>query len=409
MTEPRRPVFSTAGSYITEVRRYIAESNIDLDDTYGGVMGAEFCTIDVTEQLLRPEEDSAQPRTFARSHYGKKSHMDNPSPEPRTVAWHDIPQWRQENEYILAGYRHMEANYLQVIKSLSFLHNETWNVYTHLIGAVLLPPYATAILRTISGPQYIDVTRTDFIMFNIFFCSAESCLSSSAVYHLIGSHSHEAEQLWHRRDLLGIVILTVGTFIPGIYYIFYCDPILQKIHWIIVCHSGHLDALSVVVFCGSATAALISIPKFRTLRWRKVRVSAYVALGASALIPLLHGVQVYGLEYMLEHSGMKWYLVELLLYGGGCGIYAVRTLCFPFPSGLSVMREISNLGVQFRIPERIAPGHFDIWFSSHQIFHVSILCAICVNVIALMEAFTACHTLDICYIQSIHQARDTKL
>ncbi|KAG7000383.1 Adiponectin receptor protein 1 [Fusarium oxysporum f. sp. conglutinans] len=368
-----------------------------------------FCTIDVTEQLFRPEEDSAQPRTSARSHYSKKSLMANPSPGPRTVALHDIPGWRRENKYILAGYRHMEADYLQVIKSLSFLHNETCNVYTHLIGAVLLPPYATAILRTISGPQYIDVITTDFIMFNIFFCSAESCLTFSAVYHLIGSHSHEVEQRWHRRDLLGIVILTVGTFIPGIYYIFYCDPILQKIHWIIVCHSGHLDTLSVVVFCGSATAALISIPKFRTLRWRKVRVGAYVALGAFALIPLLHGVQVYGLEYMLEYSGMKWYLVELLLYGGGCGIYAVRTLCFPFPSGLSVMREISDLGVQFRIPERIAPGHFDIWFSSHQIFHVSILCAICANVIALMEAFTACHTLDICYIQSVHQARGTKL
>lgn len=54
-----------------------------------------------------------------------------------------------------------------------------------------------------------------------------------------------------------------------------------------------------------------------------MRVGAYVALGASAFIPLLHGVQVYGLDYMLEYSGMKWYLVELLLYGGGCGLYAV--------------------------------------------------------------------------------------
>lgn len=63
-----------------------------------------------------------------------------------------------------------------------------------------------------------------------------------------------------------------------------------------------------------------------------MRVSAYVALSASAFIPLLHGVQVYGLEYMLKYSGMKWYLVELLLYGGGCGLYAVRTSCFPFPT-----------------------------------------------------------------------------
>ncbi|KAI1016210.1 hypothetical protein LB504_009183 [Fusarium proliferatum] len=314
-----------------------------------------------------------QRRAHPENSNGQKQPMANPSPTARTVTWHDIPEWRRDNNYILAGYRPLEADYLQVVKSLTFLHNETCNVYTHLIGAVLLPLFAITILRTIYGPQYIDVTRTDFIMFSIFFCSAESCLIFSAVYHLIGSHSHEVEQFWHRMDLLGIVIVTVGTFIPGIYYIFNCEPFLQKTHW------------TIVILCGSATAALISIPKFRTLRWRKVRVGAYVALGASAFIPLLHGVRVYGLDYMLEYSGMRWYLVELVLYGGGCCLYA------------------------FRIPERFAPGHFDIWFSSHQIFHVSILCAMYVHTIALIQAFTACHTLDICHIQSAHQARGKSL
>ncbi|KAG5751059.1 hypothetical protein H9Q72_008537 [Fusarium xylarioides] len=248
--------------------------------------------------------------------------MTNPSPTTRTITLHEIPEWRRDNKYILAGYRPLEADYLQVIKSLTFLHNETCNVYTHLIGALLLPLFATTILRTIYGPQYNNVIRTDFIMFSVFFCSAESCLIFSAVYHLIGSHSHEVEQFWHRMDLLGIVIVTVGTFIPGIYYIFNCEPFLQKIHWTIVCHPSHSVTSSAVVLCGSATAALISIPEFRTLRWRKVRVGAYVALGASAFIPLLHGVQVHGLDYMLEYSGMRWYLVELLLYGGGCSLYA---------------------------------------------------------------------------------------
>ena len=74
---------------------------------------------------------------------------------------------------------------------------------------------------------------------------------------------------------------------------------------------------------GSATAALICIPRFRTLRWRTVRVGAYVVLGASAFVPLLHGVQRYGLEYMLQYSGMKWYLLELILYGGGVVLYGV--------------------------------------------------------------------------------------
>lgn len=174
---------------------------------------------------------------------GEKQAMTNPSPTTRTVMLQDIPEWRRDKKYILTGYRPLEADYLQVIKSLTFLHNETCNVYTHLIGAMLLPLFAIAILRTIHRPQYINVTRTDFIIFSVFFYSAKSCLIFSAVYHLIGSHSRQVEQFWHRMDLLGIVIVTVGTFIPGIYYIFNCEPFLQKTHWTIVCYPGHSATL----------------------------------------------------------------------------------------------------------------------------------------------------------------------
>lgn len=58
-------------------------------------------------------------------------------------------------------------------------------------------------------------------------------------------------------------------------------------------------------------------------RWRKVKVGAFVVFGASSFIPLLHGVQRYGLEYMLQYSGMKWYLLELTFYGTGVSLYAV--------------------------------------------------------------------------------------
>ncbi|KAF5643221.1 mPR-like GPCR [Fusarium sp. NRRL 52700] len=272
-------------------------------------------------------DTAKQRRAQPKNPNSVKHLMANLSPTTRTVTQHEIPEWRRDNKYILAGYRPLEADYLQVMKSLTFLHNETCNVYTHLIGAVLLPLFAIAILRTINRLQYFDVIATDFIMFSVFFYSAESCLIFSAVYHLMGSHSREVEQFWHRMDLLGIVIVTVGTFIPGIYYIFNCEPFLQRFHW------------TIVGLCGSATAALISIPRFRTLRWRKVRIGAYVALGASAFIPLLHGVQVYGFDYMLEYSGMRWYLVELLLYGGGCSLYTVRTLYSPCPRPFNVMEE----------------------------------------------------------------------
>lgn len=160
-----------------------------------------------------------------------------PSAEARTVTWHEIPEWQRDNEYILSGYRPEKADYLEILDSLTFLHNDTCNVYTHMIGALLLPLIAIAFMQVLSKPQLVNVSGADYVMFGIFFWCAECCLVFSAAYHLVGPYSHDVEQFWHRMDLLGIVIVTVGTFVPGIYYIFTCEPGLQKFHWAIVSHS----------------------------------------------------------------------------------------------------------------------------------------------------------------------------
>ncbi|KAK3373930.1 hemolysin-III protein [Lasiosphaeria ovina] len=284
----------------------------------------------------------------------------------RTVTRQEVSEWQLDSEYILRGYRPEKADYLELFASLTFLHNETCNVYTHLVGAVLLPLVATVFLRYLGGPQFLKVSSADYAMFGIYFWCAEICLLFSALYHLLQPHSYRAEQIWHAMDLLGIVVVTVGTFASGIYYVFFCEVSLQKLHW------------AIILTTGTATGVLISNPSFRTLRWRRVRVGALVVFGASSFIPLLHGVQRYGLEYMLQYSGMKWYLLELVFYGAGVSLYA------------------------FRIPERLAPGRFDIWGSSHQIFHVAILFAMYTHVTALLQGFTSCHTLDVCQLQGVH-------
>ena len=74
----------------------------------------------------------------------------------------------------------------------------------------------------------------DYIMFSIYFLCAEICLVLSTLYHLMLLYSHYVEQFWHRMDLLGIIIVTVGTFSSGIYYVFFCEVSLQKLHWAIV-------------------------------------------------------------------------------------------------------------------------------------------------------------------------------
>ncbi|MBV5323534.1 hypothetical protein JZU51_02075 [bacterium] len=49
----------------------------------------------------------------------------------------------------------------------------------------------------------------------------------------------------------------------------------------------------------------------------------------------------------------------------------------------------------------MAPGRFDTLGSSHQIFHVAILCATYTHVVGLLQGFTTSQTPDMCQVQSV--------
>lgn len=165
----------------------------------------------------------------------------------QTITWREISDWQFDNRFILNGYR-PAGDCIEVFRSLKFMHNETCNVYTHLVPALVLPFAVPIFLYGLGGrsrPLLLDVTPMDRAMFGVFFCCAEFCLVSSALYHLMRSHSHRVELFWHGIDLLGIVIVTVGTFSSGIYYVFFCEGNLQKLHWSIVSSSKQ----SCFLFC----------------------------------------------------------------------------------------------------------------------------------------------------------------
>lgn len=127
-----------------------------------------------------------------------------------------------------------KQTYVEIFGSLTFIHNETCNIYTHLIGALLLPLVATVSVQYLAGTQFLDVSIMDYAMFGIYFWCVEVCLVLSVFYHLMLAHSPGVEQFWHGMDLFGIVIATVGTISSGIYYVFFCELSLQKLHWAIV-------------------------------------------------------------------------------------------------------------------------------------------------------------------------------
>ena len=94
----------------------------------------------------------------------------------------------------------------------------------------------------------------------------------------------------------------------------------------------------------------------------------FVLMGLSAVFPVLHGVKLYGIEHLQRSIGLNWVVLQGVLYIAGAGLYAAR------------------------VPEKWAPGRFDIWGSSHQIFHVLVLLAAASHLVGLVMAFDYHHS-----------------
>lgn len=119
-----------------------------------------------------------------------------------TVLWSDLPAWLQDNQHIHSGYRPASNSYRKSFASLTHLHNESVNIYTHLVGAVLAflaAVYAYEALR----PRYEQATRQDVRVFACFFGGAVACLGMSAAYHTVANHSERVARIGNRLDYLG--------------------------------------------------------------------------------------------------------------------------------------------------------------------------------------------------------------
>lgn len=300
------------------------------------------------------------------------SKLEHDLEERLTILWHELQEWQRDNHHILSGYRPASNSYRKSwwryvltkslkgliidIASLTYLHNESVNIYTHLIGT-FVSIITSAILYQVLAPRYQGATKEDVFVFGCFFFGAACCLGMSATYHTISNHSLEIAKFGNQLDYLGIVILIWGSFIPSIYYGFRDDVRLTRIYW------------TMITTIGAGTALVTAAPKFRTAEWRPFRAAMFVAMGLSAIFPVIHGLQTFGVDYLNKSIALPWLVTHGVLYIVGAAIYAVR------------------------IPERWAPGRFDIWGNSHQIFHVLVLIAAATHLTGLVKAFDNRHSL----------------
>jgi predicted membrane channel-forming protein YqfA (hemolysin III family) len=145
--------------------------------------------------------------------------------EKALLLWGDLPAWRRDNAFIHSGYSQIRPSYVHSLRSLFNLHNESVNIWSHLLGAIV-SVVSSLYLYCVIRPRYEFATPSDLLVFAFFIGGAVLCFGMSATFHALLNHSQKVARWGNKLDYTGIVVLIVGSFVPALYYGFFCMPAL---------------------------------------------------------------------------------------------------------------------------------------------------------------------------------------
>ncbi|KAL8811281.1 MAG: hypothetical protein Q9200_001916 [Gallowayella weberi] len=225
------------------------------------------------------------------------------------LSYHELQPWQQDNRFIHTHYRPASFSYSRSWKSIAKLHNQSINIWTHLIGALFFALCACWFHSQLAQ-RYNSASQTDIFVFDVFFLGSILCLGFSAAFHTLSNHSAEVEKSWLLFDMIGILCLTTSSFFPGVFYGFYCEPDVVRTYW------------SMIVFLGAVCTALLTVPGFQTVKWKHFRTAMFLAVGLSGVLPMSHAVRLFGVAQANLQMGWSWFVWEAVFYISGAMIYA---------------------------------------------------------------------------------------
>ncbi|KAJ1780714.1 hypothetical protein LPJ59_007210 [Coemansia sp. RSA 2399] len=283
-----------------------------------------------------------------------------PHLERRHLVWSELPEWMRDNKYILSGYRQPTNSFRKCFASWFYVHNETGNIMTHLVGAL---GFAALCLTATQGllAEFPTINWRDVTTLYMFLVGAIGCMGTSAMYHTVTCHSPRVQRACNKCDYVGIVLFIVSSSVAILCYLFYCHPRLRLFY------------LTLVFALGALTVVLVMTPHFGTPEYRPIRVVIFVALGISIVIPAIHAYWLFGWEYILHAIQVPYTVAMGATYILGGTIYGAR------------------------VPERWWPGRFDYWLHSHQIFHVFVVVAAVFHYVGVVRALRWTHTVGLAF------------
>ncbi|KAL0333986.1 UNVERIFIED_CONTAM: Heptahelical transmembrane protein 1 [Sesamum angustifolium] len=274
------------------------------------------------------QTNSTQKKIEGRNGSGGRSCSSYP-----LLSFHQLPDYMKDNEYILDYYRaHWPLK--EALFSLFTWHNETLNVWTHLVGFLLF--LGLTVANVVEVSQVVDFIT---MITGQFPSSAEAYISKNFSLHNLPSLLLPLAQPQptpppcglrrHNRHDNHVLLPSDILRLP-------MHPALAGR----LPHRHHGD--------GDMHHHHLALPALSSGKYRSFRALLFVSMGLFGLIPAVHALV---LNWDDPHRNVT------LAYEG---IMAMSYL-------------IGTVFYITRIPERWRPGWFDLTGHSHQIFHVFVV------------------------------------
>eukprot|EP00736_Rhodelphis_marinus_P005841 Rmarinus@m.29315 len=244
------------------------------------------------------------------------------------------PKWLRSLD-IHHGYR-VNHSVSQCITSLFSLHNETVNVWSHLVPGIVF--IYLGVYEAHSAFWELENHKfRDAIILSIFLFSTSACMFFSAAYHLFCCVSESLFYKLRGLDFFGIFFACGGSFLSGTHFVFMCDEKLRDFYTTVLVLSLALAVIS------------MRMPIFHSHRFKWIRILIFAVACGAGVVPTLHFLYVHNFDFA-NSPELQFYIPPIIL----CySCYAIGMAWY-----------IS------RFPECCAPGRFDYFFASHQFWHL---------------------------------------
>ncbi|XP_005812639.1 membrane progestin receptor beta [Xiphophorus maculatus] len=261
-----------------------------------------------------------------------------PSPCP-TVAASQVPALFRE-PYILSGYRPIQQDWRCYLLSLFQRHNETLNVWTHLLAA---PALLLLWWANVGALGYtLDAASLPLALFMV---SSLTYLCLSVAAHLLQSHSERAHYYFFFLDYVGVAVYQYGCSLG--HYFYSSEPAWRD--------SIGLMFLPGAAFFGWLSCAGCCFAKARYRRpyplQRKICQLIPTSLAyALDISPIAHRLLTVPWS---QETSLPFHALQI-------GSFILAAFFFSCP-----------------IPERFFPGRCDFVGQGHQVFHLFLsLCTV---------------------------------